>query len=305
MNISFKHVRLFIRLSRPLFLLGGILLYALGAAIASYLGIQVDVGTYLLGQVIVTGTQMMAQFLNEYYDAPLDAANENRTPFTGGSGVLGPEGLPRDVALYAAVAAITIIGTACAVLLVRGGISIISWIIILIAFAGAFFYSSPPLRLSTSGYGELTTSFVVAGFVPALAFSLQANDLHRLLLMSTAPLIAIHFAMMLVFELPDYASDIKQNKRTLMVRAGWETGMRFHDIAILLAGLLLALAYLNGLPSRVALGSLIAAPLAIAQIWQIERIRRGYPPRWTTLTLGALGLFALTTYLILIGYVLS
>jgi len=305
LKITWRQLRLFFQLSRPLFLLGGILLYALGAAIAAYLGFHIVASIYLLGQIIVTSIQLMTHYLNEYYDTTIDEENENRTPFTGGSGAIGPDKLSRDTALYSAVAAITVAATASVILLVAGETSIVSWLIILIAFAGAFFYSSPPLKLSASGYGELTTSFIVAGLVPALAFTLQTDELHRLVIMSTTPLIALHFAMMVAFELPDYASDLKNNKRTLMIRAGWKTGMRLHDAAIAIAGVSLVVAYLNGLPPRVVLGSLIALPLALAQLWQFERLRRGYPTRWLTLTLGAIGLFALTAYLTLVGFILS
>jgi len=302
LKITWRQLRLFIKLSRPIFLLGGFLLYALGAAIAAYLGFHIVTVTYLLGQIIVTSIQLMAHYLNEYHDTPGDEQNENRTLFTGGSGALGQDGLPKETALYSAAASITIAGTASAVLLVGGETSIVSWILIGIAFVGAFSYSSPPLNLSTSGYGELTTSFIVAGLVPAVAFSLQTDELHKLVLMSTMPLIALHFAMMLAFELPDYATDLKNNKRTLMIRAGWETGMRLHDAAVVIAGISLVVTYFYGLP---VLGSLIALPLALAQIWQVERLRRGYPTRWLTFTLGALGLFALTSYLTLVGFILS
>lgn len=305
LKITWRQLRLFFQLSRPVFLLGGILLYALGAAIAAYLGFQIVASIYVLGQIIVTSIQLMTQYLNEYYDNTIDEENKNRTLFTGGSGAIGPEKLSRDTALYSAAAAITVAATASVVLLVAGGTALVSWLIILIAFVGAFFYSSPPLKLSTSGYGELTTSFIVAGLVPAVAFTLQTDELHRLVFMSTMPLIALHFAMMLAFELPDYASDLKHNKRTLMIRAGWKTGMRLHDAAIALAGVSLVVAYFYGLPHRVVLGSLIALPLALAQLWQVERIRRGYPTRWLTLTFGAIGLFALTAYLIMVGFVLS
>jgi 1,4-dihydroxy-2-naphthoate octaprenyltransferase len=123
--------------------------------------------------------------------------------------------------------------------------------------------------------------------------------------MSTTPLVALHFAMMIAFEFPDYASDARQEKRTLMVRLGWEMAMRLHNFAILFAIASFVIAFLSGMPRRVVLGSLIALPLAAAQIWQMDRIRRGFAPRWNLLTLNALGLFALTAYLELIGFVLS
>jgi hypothetical protein len=44
----------FIRLTRPLFLLGVAIVYALGAGIARYLGVEIDWNAYLLGQAWVT-----------------------------------------------------------------------------------------------------------------------------------------------------------------------------------------------------------------------------------------------------------
>lgn len=295
----------FIRLSRPHFLLGGVLLYALGAAIANYLGEDITLFRYLLGQGFVTCIQLMGHFLNEYYDAPIDILNENRTPFNAGSGALGPDGLPRSIAFYAAITMLTLAGTLAGIMLLLGDIPLLTWIFGLFGFLGAYSYSTPPLRTSVSGYGELITSIVVAGFVPAFSFSLFAGDLHRLVLMSTVPLISFHFAMMLVFELPDYATDLKHNKRTLMVRIGWESGMRMHDYAIVFGVLSFIIAFLNGLPGRVALGGLIVLPLALAQIWQMNRIRSGFPPNWRVFATSAVLLFGLSTYFIALGFLLS
>jgi 1,4-dihydroxy-2-naphthoate octaprenyltransferase len=295
----------FIRLTRPHFLLGGLLLFALGAAIANYLGINIDLSHYLLGQGFVTCIQLMGHYLNEYYDAPIDNLNENRTPFNAGSGSLGPGGLPRSIAFYAAITMLTLSGTLAGIMLLIGEVPLIAWIFGLLGFLGSFTYSTSPLHTSVTGYGELITSLVVAGFVPSFSFSLFAGDLHRFVLMSTVPLIAFHFAMMLAFELPDYATDLKYEKRTLMVRVGWQNGMRMHDYAILFGVLSFIIAFLNGLPTRVAIGGLIVLPLALAQIWQMNRIRNGFPPNWRVFTLGALLLFGLSAYFTALGFVLS
>ena len=303
--ISFEQIRLFLRLSRPFFLLGGILLYALGAAIAAFLGRPIDPTLYVIGQAIVTLLQLMTHYLNEYFDADADQENASRTRLTGGSGALGEDGLPKSVALYAAVitlALATILSTAA---LITKAFPPMAWPVLLLGFFGAFFYSTPPLRLVSTGYGELVAAVVVAGLTPTFAFVLQTGELHRLLLMSTTPLIALCFAMVIVFELPDYATDLKHGKRTLMVRLGWSAAMRAHDAAIVFALFSFAIAFSFGLPPRVGLGALIVVPLAAAQIWQLNRIRQGYPPRWTSLTFSALALFAIAAYLELAGYLLT
>jgi 1,4-dihydroxy-2-naphthoate octaprenyltransferase len=300
-----RQILLFLRLSRPHFLAGGFLLYGLGAAIASYLGRPVDLGLYALGQALVSSIQLMTHYLNEYFDATADAANPNRTLVSGGSGALGPEGLPRKVALYSGILSLALAATIASAALVGGALPTLAWTILALIFLGAYFYSAPPVRLVASGYGEIAAAGVVAGLLPSFGYAVQTGELHRLLLMSTTPLIALCFAMLLVFQLPDYATDMKHAKRTLMVRLGWQAAMRAHDLAIAFALLSLMVAYLNGLPARVALGALIAAPLGLAQIWQMHRIRLGFAPRWTTLTVSALALFALAAYLELAGYLLS
>jgi 1,4-dihydroxy-2-naphthoate octaprenyltransferase len=304
-NLGVRQIRLFIRLSRPFFLLGGQLLYALGAAIADYLGRQIDIGLLLIGAAIVLLLQLMTHYLNEYFDAEVDRDNPNRTLLTGGSGAMGAGGLSRRVALYAGIICLGLAATLISGLLTQTRLPLATWLVLLLIFLGAFFYSVPPISLASSGYGELTTAVLVAGLVPAFSFLLQMGDLHRLVLMSTFPLIALLFAMLVAFELPDYGVDQAHDRRNLMVRLGWSTAMRLHDVAILLAVASLAVAIAEGIPRRVGFGALMPLPLAAAQIWQMRRIRNGLPPRWQTLTIGALGLFALTAYLELAGYLLS
>jgi len=305
MPLTLRQLILFIRLSRPIFLLGGALLYGLGGAIARFLGRPIDLTTYLLGQTTITLVQLMSQYLNEYFNAERDHNNENRSALTGGSGVLGSQGLPRRTALYAAAFSLALVACLILILILNAEVPFLAWMILILIFLGAFFHNMPPLSLITSGFGEITTSFVVAGLLPAFAYTLQTGEIHRFLIMSSTPLIALHFAMLIVFELPDYASDTKYEKRNLLVRASWPIAMRLHDYAIFFAVVSFVVAFFLRLPGRVAGGALIAVPLAIAQIWQMDRIRQGYPARWRTLTYGAMSLFGLTAYLELIGFLMS
>lgn len=295
-------LRLFIRLARPHFLLGGALVYALGVGISHYLGNQVDWGLYFLGQGWVSLLQLGTHFLNEYYDGPVDANNPNRTPFSGGSGAIGPGRLPRNVALIAAGTCLTFVASLTVVLISQTALPPAALLIMVIAFLGAFLYSAPPIRLASSGYGELTTSILVANLVPAFAFILQTGDLHRLVSMSTFPLTALHLSMMLAYELPDYGSDLRYEKKTLMVRLGWQSGMLIHNLLILAAYLLLGLAMVYGLPFPIALPGFFTLPLGLFQIWQMRRIAEGLPPNWTALTLGSAMLFALTAYLLTFSF---
>jgi 1,4-dihydroxy-2-naphthoate polyprenyltransferase len=295
-------LKLFIRLSRPLFLLGGILLYALGAGIGRYLGTQVDWGMYFLGQGWVTFLQLSTHYLNEYFNAPADLSNPNRTPLTGGSGAIGPGKLTRSTALYAAIVCLTFVASTTVLLIRYASLSPAAVLVMVLIFLGAFFYSVPPVRLEASGYGELTTSILVANLVPALALLIQTGELHRLLAMSTFPLTLLHLAMLLAFNLPDYATDLKYEKNNLLVRVGWETGMRMHNFLIAGAYLLLGLAILRGLPAPIALPAFLSLPLGVLQVFQMNRIAAGAKPNWNTVTLAALTTFAATAYLLTFSF---
>jgi 1,4-dihydroxy-2-naphthoate octaprenyltransferase len=295
-------LRLFIRLVRPLFLLGGALLYALGVGIAHYLGVSIDWGTYLLGQAWVTMLQLGAHFLNEFFDAPQDIENPNRTPFTGGSGVVGPGKLTRRSVLISALACFAVLASLTVLFITLNDLTPLAFFIMVLGFLGAFFYSTPPFRLEGSGYGELTTSILVAFLVPAFGYVLQTGELHRLISMVGFPLTFLHLSMLIAFELPDYGTDVKYQKNTLLVRLGWQSGMLLHNFFLLVAFLLFALAYLFGLPTFIVIPSLIPLPLALLQIWQMRRIASGVKPNWTAVTLNGLAIFAAAAYLITFAF---
>jgi len=163
-------------------------------------------------------------------------------------------------------------------------------------------YSTPPIKLEGSGYGELMVSILVAVTLPAYAFVLQTSEMHRLVAMSAFPLTVMHIAMLLTFELPDYANDIKFGKRTIMVRIGWRNGMILHNILILSSYLLLGLAAINGMPRFVWLPVLLTLPLGFFQIWQMRRIADGTKPNWKALTVVSMSLFGSMTYLMTFAY---
>jgi 1,4-dihydroxy-2-naphthoate octaprenyltransferase len=294
--------RQWLRVSRPWFLLGAALLYSLGAGIARYLGESIDWGFYLLGQSLVASLQLGAHYLNEYYDAAQDRANPNRTPFSGGSGQVDEQGIPRRLVLNAALGCLAVAALCLLLLSWLGRATPTIFVLLLLAFLAAIFYSTPPLRLVASGYGELTTSILVANLLPTFSYLLQEGEPNRLLAMSTFPLTLLHLAMMLAFEVPDYAADLRANKRTLMVRVGWQTGMNIHNALILGGYLLLGLAISLGMPLAIGLPAALTFPLGLLQIWQMRRVADGARPNYLALTLTPVVLVLGVAYLLALGF---
>jgi 1,4-dihydroxy-2-naphthoate octaprenyltransferase len=292
----------FVRLSRPHFLLGGLLLFALGALIARYQGYPLDPGAYVVGQVFVTALQLMTHYLNEYWDVETDRRNQARTPFSGGSGMLASGLIARETVFLAAVVCLAVASGAAIWLGLEYRIGPAAWAVMVLIFLGAYTYSSPPLTLMSSGYGELTASITVAGLVPALGHILQTGLPNLQVVLATAPLVVYHFAMLLAFEFPDFLSDEAAGKTTLLVRLGRRRGAAVHNAALLLAMGLAVAATFVGLPAQVGLAVVISAPLMLLQIVNVRRMLRGEPVSYVRLTLLAVVIFALTTYFAAFNY---
>ncbi len=88
MTRSLRLLVAFVRLGRPQFLVGGFVLYGLGAALAKAGGAPFDRALYAWGQVVVTLTQLMTHYANDYFDLEADRANLTPTRWSGGSRVL-------------------------------------------------------------------------------------------------------------------------------------------------------------------------------------------------------------------------
>jgi len=297
-----KSIRLFIRLTRPIFLLGGFLLFALGGGIAYYQGAEINWEIYFIGQAWVTMLQLSTQFLNEYFNSPEDATNTNRTFLTGGSGSLLPGALPRRTALLGALSSLAILASLTVLFFAYQITNPGILFIMVLSFLGAFFYSVPPIRLERSGYGELTTSILIAFLLPLFSFMLQNGEYQRIVLMTTFPLVTMHLAMLLAFELPDYGSDLRNEKRTLMIRLGWNKGIILHNLLILSTFFLLFIGSFYGIPKLIFLSGVFVLPLGLFQIWQMQRIVNGGKPNWNLLTIAGLALFSLLAYLFTLTY---
>jgi 1,4-dihydroxy-2-naphthoate octaprenyltransferase len=167
---------------------------------------------------------------------------------------------------------------------------------------GASTSAVPPLQFARSSFRELILSLCYATLIPALAFSLQVDSLHRLVSMSTFPLTWLHFAILLAMRFPRYAHDQKAKTPNLAVYLGWEQAMRWINIAILAAYFFLAIAMLMGLPTIIALPAFLTLPLGLLEVWYLSRIAAGAKPNWKLLRWLSISLFGLTAYLLTLTF---
>jgi 1,4-dihydroxy-2-naphthoate polyprenyltransferase len=303
-SMSVSKAGAFLRLTRPFFLLGGVLLYLLGVSIALSAGVPFKLGLFILGQILVTSVQLMVHYGNEYYDRDVDRAiREKRTWFSGGSGVLPGGVLSPLVALRAgqvcaatSLVVLVIIGVQAPVLAILGlAEALIAW-----------FYSAPPINLVNRGWGELAASMISAFCVPFTGLALQTglNFIPPVLYFVSLPLVLIHISMLIAFEFPDLQADGAFGKRTLVVRLGLERAAWLHNALVVAAFVCYGLFIRSGSLGTAGRYIFIALPLAIWQMirigWQVRHPQATY--HW--LTTGAICLFGLTAILELLGFAL-
>lgn len=278
-----------IRLGRPLFLVGGVVLHALGVAAARFGGATIDLTVLVWGQVAVTATQLVTHYSNEVFDLEADRATRIRTPWSGGSRVLADGGLPARLGLALAGAAAAVAVAAGMVLTRESHTGPWTLPLILLAIGAAWSYSAPPLRLHARSLGEIEGALLLAGLTPLVGYYLQGGRDVAWLAAIVAPLVCLQAVMLIAVSLPDVQGDVAARKRTWAVRWGIRPAGRLAALLIVAAYGLLPVAWWAGSPAAAVLAVLAWAPLAAWQAWRLWHVR---PARadWASLGFWSIGL---------------
>lgn len=269
-------------------------MHFLGAAAALYTGSPLNFKALLWAQVAITSAQLMTHYANDYYDVYADRANRTPTNWSGGSRVLALGLLPIDTALWMALGSGGISLGANLYLSIFAQPGWTTFAVIFTAQFLAWFYSAPPFRLHSTGFGELTTALVVTGLTPLTGYVAQTGNIDIEILLATLPLCCMQVMMLLAVEFPDYEGDQRAGKRTLVVRIGPAAGARLYVALAIAAYACLPLLVSVGLPVWVAIAASGTSPLAA---WQIAKIVRGdwhRPERWNRLAFYTIVLLMLT-----------
>ncbi len=285
-TLELSPLRAFVRLSRPLFLYGGFAGVALGAAVAHWSGLRLDLATYLWAQGLVTSFHLMVHYANDYFDRESDIGAE-RTRWSGGSGVLVAGHLAPRVALVGSLGFLVLGLIACAHFALAGNAAVV-WLGVAI-LALSWCYSAPPVRFSARGLGELDTALVVGVLFPFVGYAAFAGHVDGTILrVVQAPAFAM-IAMMLCVELPDAGCDLRAGKRNLVVRFGPAQAWRLITIT---AAIALASAAATAYRTNAGVALLALVPALFATLVLVGIVRRD--PRPESTALWGVALYALT-----------
>jgi 1,4-dihydroxy-2-naphthoate polyprenyltransferase len=262
-RFSMSRVSALVRLGRPIFLVGGVVLYGVGAAVAGFQGARLDWERFAWGQLAVSSIQAMTHYANDFFDLEADRANRTPTRWSGGSRVLPNGELAPRVALVAAavLAGVALFATLTLYFVLSAESS--AALALVAALALAWAYSAPPLRLHSRGLGEIDTAVVTTLLVPFIGYHLQAARIDSIVVAAVAPLFLLQFAMLLAVEFPDEIGDAAVGKRTLVVRLGRRKAGLLYACTLALHYVLLPVWTGLGLPAVVAVSLVATFPVGI------------------------------------------
>ncbi|MFC5367343.1 prenyltransferase [Salinirubrum litoreum] len=281
---SLTVLRALIEMSRPDQLLLMVLLYATGVLVAVVAGATLDPLSALVGFLLFSPVAVSVHYANEYADYETDHLT-TRTPFSGGSGALVRTGLPRRLALRAAVAALVLAAVAVGVvagieLWATGRVTTVPdakalGLLALIAVLG-WQYSLPPLALAWHGWGELDNALLGGVLLPVYGVAV-AGEVTVASVLAFLPFGCVVFVNLLATTWPDRAADAAVGKATLATRLSAGRLRWLYAGGLLAGGVSMAAVHGGPVPAVVCWASLLAAPFLLWGLLAYTRRRSPFP----------------------------
>lgn len=192
---------------------------------------------------------------------------EDRSPFSGGKRVLVDNLLTKSQTVG--------ITFTCYLIGSLAGLSIVLWREPSVLWLGihgvglAFFYHSPPLKLSYRGLGELAVAISYGPLICVGTYLVQRSSVSTEIIIVSTLLGILIGAFLLINEFPDYGADRTANKRTLVVRLGRQRASQVYAGVVALPFAALFVLPLFEMPLTLWLGLIAAVPAFSA----IKRLR--------------------------------
>ena len=199
--------------------------YALGWAAALEQGMEFSPVMFWVGYAVIFCLELGAVLVNEVHDQPSDRVNQNRSLFSGGSGILVQGSLTEGQVTKAALASLVAAALLGAALALGSGLHA-GWkvgVYVCIGLVLGTGYTAPPLRLVSRGLGELNVAYTHSLYLLGFGYLLPSGRMLALepLLFGLPVFFSVLSAISLA-ALPNVSADRSAGKGTLAVRFGPE-----------------------------------------------------------------------------------
>jgi 1,4-dihydroxy-2-naphthoate octaprenyltransferase len=198
---------------------GGFLAFSLGALLALVAGGSFDTARFGLGYVVMLLGDLSTHYSNDYFDVEVDSYIM-RKKFFAGSNILVSNPNLRSLTRSISVALLFSSNLLAVGLVLFLGVPIEFFMVILSASLVGWFYSAPPLRLISRGFGEVAVACVTGFAIPGLGYLAFRGQFDPLFFYFAVPFVMYGLMLSLSLGVPDVEVDLKGGKRSLAVRKG-------------------------------------------------------------------------------------
>jgi 1,4-dihydroxy-2-naphthoate octaprenyltransferase len=198
---------------------GGALAFSLGGLLALANGGSFNPLLFASAYVVMLLGDLSSHYSNDYFDVEVDKHIDQRKFFTGRAILVNhPDlrALSKSVSVLLLVCANVL---AVAIFLFLGA-PLEIFIVILVASIVGWFYSAPPLRLTSRGLGEAAIACVTGFAIPGLGYLAVRGQFDPLFICLAVPFVMYGLMLSLSLEAPDEEIDRKGGKINLIVRKG-------------------------------------------------------------------------------------
>jgi 1,4-dihydroxy-2-naphthoate octaprenyltransferase len=208
-----------LRIIRLHIVAGGVLAFSLGALLALASGGSFDPARVVLAYVVMLLGDLSAHYSNDYFDVEVDKHIAQKKFFAGSAVLVNHPNL-RSLSKSISISLLVCSNILAVAIFLFFGASIEIFIVILGASLVGWFYSAPPLRLTSRGFGEIAVACVTGFAIPGLGYLAVRGQFDPLFVYFAVPFVMYGLILSLSLEAPDAEIDRKGGKRNLVVRKG-------------------------------------------------------------------------------------
>ncbi len=230
-----------LRIIRVHIVAGGVLAFSLGVLLAVAGGGSFDLTRVALGYAVVLLGDLSTHYSNDYFDVEVDKHIEQKKFFSGSTLLVSNPNL-RSLSRYIAISLMASSNLLAVALVLFLGVPIEFFVVILGASLVGWFYSAPPLRLTSRGFGEVAVACVTGFAIPGLGYLAVRGQFDPLFVYLAVPFVMYGLILSLSLEAPDVDVDRKGGKRNLAVRKG-ESSVFFLILALAVSATLTLYVY--------------------------------------------------------------
>ncbi len=285
--------------TRPKFLLLSVVLVAYGSSIAFHQGVF-SASRLLLTLAGVLLAHISVNVLNDYFDfkSGIDIETQ-RTPFSGGSGLIPSGVISPETALKIGVSSLLGAIAIGSYLALISGFLIIP--IMLIGAASTVLYSPLIARI---GFGELVTGLNFGPLMIIGSYYVQTSEIDTHVIVASLIPGLLTSSLLLLNEFPDVEPDRKAGRINIPIVFGLRKASIIYAIIILFQYLyLVSVVFLEYIPKHCLLG-LLTIPVAFKTIKGVSKAYNDVSKLVKYMGLNVL-IVLLTPTLITIGFIIS